>query len=135
MSDELQAQKQELEAEEGVERTRSARLYRPPVDIYSDEQGIMIVADMPGVSQGDVDITLDKNVLTIRGYVNVSALTPQGYDLAHAEYGIGDYQRTFAVPEDIDRNNIEAHLNHGVLRVHLPKAPEVQARKIEVKSA
>ena len=89
--------------------------------------------DMPGVAEKDIDIMLEKDVLTINGYVaNVTA--PEGYDLGHGEYGIGDYQRSFTLPDEIDRDNIEASLSHGVLRVTLPKAPEAQTRKITVKA-
>jgi HSP20 family molecular chaperone IbpA len=134
MSDELQAQKQEAEIVEGAERTRASRVYIPQVDIYSTGDNIVILADMPGVAENAVDIMLDKDVLTINGYVSETG-APEGYELAHGEYGIGDYQRSFTLPDEIDRDNIEATLSHGVLRVTLPKAPEAQARKITVTSA
>lgn len=134
MSDELQTQKQELEIAEGAERTRASRLYVPQVDIYSAGDNIVILADMPGVAEEDIDIMLDKDVLTINGYVSDPA-PPEGYDLVHGEYGIGDYQRSFTLPDEIDRDNIEASLSQGVLRMTLPKAPEAQARKIAVKAA
>ena len=133
MADELQTQKQEAEIAEGAERTRASRVYIPQVDIYSADDTIVILADMPGVAEKDIDITLEKDVLTINGYVS-EATGPQGYDLVHGEYGIGDYQRSFTLPDEIDRDNIEAHLNQGVLRVTLPKAPEAQTRKITIKS-
>lgn len=135
MSSELQAQKQEVEGVEGVERTRSARVYVPHVDIISNEEGIIIKADMPGVDESNVDITLEKNVLTINGFVSAMPQVPAGYELAYSEYGVGDFQRSFTLPDDIDREGIEASLSHGVLRLHLPKAPEAQARKISVKTS
>jgi HSP20 family protein len=134
MTDELQTQKQEAEINEGAERTRASRVYVPQVDIYSAGDNIIILADMPGVAEKDVDIMLDKDVLTINGYVSETA-EPEGYDLVHGEYGIGDYQRTFTLPDEIDRDNIEATFSHGVLRMTLPKAPEAQARKISVSAA
>jgi HSP20 family protein len=134
MTDELQAQKQEAEISEGAERTRASRVYVPQVDIYSAGDNIIILADMPGVAEKDVDIMLDKDVLTINGYVSETG-APDGYDLVHGEYGIGDYQRTFTLPDEIDRDNIEATFSHGVLRMTLPKAPEAQARKISVSAA
>mgnify|MGYP001822551164 FL=1 len=134
MSDELQTQKQEAEIVEGVERTRASRVYIPQVDIYSVDDNIIILADMPGVAEENIDIMLEKDVLTINGYVS-SVTAPEGYELAHGEYGVGDYQRSFTLPDEIDRDNIEASLGHGVLRVTLPKAPEAQTRKIAVKAA
>ena len=130
MSDELQVQKQEVQPTEGVERTRASRVYVPRVDIYSNEEGVTIEADMPGVDENNVDILLEKDVLTISGFV--TSEEPEGFDLSYNEYGIGDFRRSFTLMEEIDRDKIEASINNGVLRVHLPKAPEAQARKIAV---
>lgn len=134
MADELQTQKQEAEIAESAERTRASRVYVPKVDIYSAGDAIIILADMPGVAEANIDITLDKDILTINGYVS-DVDAPEGYDMAHGEYGVGDYERSFTLPDEIDRDNIEASLSQGVLRVTLPKAPEAQARKITVKAA
>jgi len=133
MTDELQTQKQEAEIMEGVERTRASRVYLPQVDIYSASDDIVILADMPGVAEKDIDITLEKDVLTINGYIH-TVDGPEGYELVHGEYGVGDYQRSFTLPDEVDRDNIEASLSNGVLRVTLPKAPEAQTRKITVKA-
>ena len=133
MADELQTQKQEAEIVEGAERTRASRVYIPQVDIFSAGDDIVILADMPGVAEEDIDITLEKDVLTINGFVS-DVEGPQGYELAHGEYGIGDYQRSFTLPDEADRDNIEASLSHGVLRLTLPKAPEAQTRTITVKT-
>jgi HSP20 family protein len=129
---ELQTQKQEVEVTEGVERTRAARVYVPKVDIYSVDEGIVIAAEMPGTDEGSIDIVLEKDVLTIKGYVAPQDM--DGYKPAYTEYGVGDYQRSFTLPDEIDRENIDAKINNGVLRVFLPKAPEAQAKKIMVKS-
>jgi HSP20 family molecular chaperone IbpA len=132
MTDELQVQKQEVEPTEGVERTRASRVYVPKVDIFSDEQGVVILADMPGVDESNVDILLEKDVLTISGFVTVDE--PEDFELSYGEYGIGDYRRSFTLMEEIDRDKIEASISNGVLRVFLPKAPEAQARKITVQA-
>jgi HSP20 family molecular chaperone IbpA len=135
MSNELQTQKQEVEAAEGVERTRATRVYVPNVDIYSNAGGIVIIADMPGVAEKDMEITLEKDVLTINGYVSNTLLAPKGYELSHGEYGVGDFHRSFTLSDEIDRDNIEAGLQNGVLTVRLPKAPEAQARKITIQTS
>ncbi len=134
MTDELQTQKREVEVANGAERTRASRVYLPQVDIYSVEEGIIILADIPGVAETDIDITLDKDVLTISGYISDHAAMPENYELVHGEYGVGDYQRSFTLTDEIDRDNIAASLSNGVLRVSLPKAPEAQARRIAVKA-
>jgi len=94
---------------------------------------IVVIADVPGVSEGDIDITLEKNVLTIAA--KVPARTREGYRLAYGEYSEGDYERSFALSEGVDRDRIEATVAHGVLRLVLPKAKELAARKIAVRSA
>ena len=135
MSNEIQTQKQEVEAAEGVERTRATRVYLPKVDIFSKDDGIAIIADMPGVAENDMEITLEKDILTINGYVSNSLLAPEGYELVHGEYGVGDFQRSFTIPDEIDRDNIEAGLKNGVLKIYLPKAPEAKARKITIQAS
>ena len=134
MTNELQTVKEEVELVEGPERTRAMRVYAPKVDILTDGDAFVILTDMPGVSESNVDITLEKDVLTIRGYVSDPGV-PTGYDLANSEYGVGDYERSFTLPDEVDRETIEAHMNQGVLKVTLPKAPEAQTRKITVKAA
>ena len=132
MTKEIQTQKQEVQAVEGVERTRAMRVYVPKVDIYSEDDGVILLVEMPGVDENEIDINLEKKVLTINGYV--SSDEPEGYDLVYGEYNIGDYQRSFTLPDEIDTENIEATIDKGVLRIALSKAPEAQAKKITVRA-
>lgn len=132
MDKDLETQKKEVEVAEGAERTRATRVYAPRVDILSADDGIVISAEMPGVDENEVNVTLEKNILTIKGYI--SADEPEGYELAYSEYGVGDYERSFTLPDEIDRNNIEAAIEDGVLRVSLHKAPEAKARTITVQA-
>jgi len=126
-----ETEKREVE-ESGAERTRDRVAFVPRVDIYETNDGIFVVADMPGVDEESVDITLEKDVLTIDGYVEPVA--PEEYRLAYAEYRVGDYQRRFTVSDQIDREGIEATMKDGVLRLRLPKA-EPTTKKIAVKAA
>lgn len=135
MADETRLQVQETEKQEvkssGAERTRSASAFIPRADIYENDEAVYLVCDLPGVSDESVDITLEENVLTINGYVNFTP--PEGYQLAYAEYRVGDYQRRFAISNEIDQEHIEAKLNDGVLRLTLPKA-KPEARKISIQA-
>lgn len=126
-------QKQEVTSMSDAERTRSRKAYVPRADIYETNDEIFVVADMPGVDENSLDITLEKNVLTINGYAESEA--PENYSLAYAEYEVGDYQRSFTLSNQIDLDKIEATVNHGVLRLRLPKAGPAKARKIVVKAA
>ncbi len=131
MTKELQTQEKEALEVKGAERTRAVRVFVPQVDIYASDGDIVLLVDIPGVTENDLDIAIEKNVLTINGLV--SASEPEGYELVHNEYGVGDYQRSFTLSDEIDQENILASLSNGVLRMVLPKAPEAKARKITVK--
>ena len=115
-----------------VEQTRNRRIYSPDVDIYEKEEAIVLLADMPGIDDKSVNITLDKNLLTIHGIVEMEPL--KGYNLEYAEYGIGDYQRSFTLSNLIDQNKIDASVKDGVLRLVMHKSEAAKARKIEVRA-
>ena len=122
--------KKEAELEKGVERTRAKRVFTPAVDIIEQKDYIILLADMPGVDEKTVDVTLDKDLLTIHG--SVEAETHKGHSLVISEYGTGDYERTFTVSNEIDREKIIASVKDGVLRLTLPKAAAARTRKIPV---
>ncbi len=128
-----EVKKQEVEVMEGTERSRSVKAYVPRVDIYETDEAVHVVADMPGVDEKSVDITLEKNVLSIYGEVNPDK--PENYSLAYAEYEMGDYERKFTLSDEIDRDKIEASVKDGVLRLTLPKAGPAKTRRIPVKAA
>jgi len=125
-----EAQKQEI-AESDAERTRQRLAFVPRADIYETDDSIVVVADLPGVDEGSVDITLDNDVLSIEGHVEPQVL--EDYCLAYAEYRQGDYQRKFSISNKIDGEGIEATVKDGVLRLFLPKAKPT-SRKISVTS-
>lgn len=116
---------------ETTERTRDWPCFIPRADIFETEDAYLIKLDMPGVDENKIDITLEKNTLTINGYSNVER--PDGYSLAAAEYRIGDYERSFRLTDKINQEDIEAAYQDGVLKLNLPKAEEAKARKIQVK--
>ncbi len=128
-----EVQKKEVETQEGVERTRPARVYTPDVDIIERKDDILVIADIPGVDEKTLDVSIEKNVLTIHGRVEPEI--PADHRLALSEYGIGDYQRTFSLTDEVDREKIRATVKNGVLRLLLPKAAAVKTRKIPVTAA
>jgi len=128
-----EAQKQEVAGIGDAEPTRDRRVFVPRVDIYEDGEQVVIVADMPGVNENSVDITLEKNVLTINGTVDF--VEPDNVSLAYSEYRVGDYKRSFTLSDGVDRDNIEATVTDGVLRLYLPKAAPAKIKKIAVKVA
>ena len=128
----MEVQKQEEAPADEMERTRSRRSFVPRADIYETDKEIIVLADIPGANEKTVDITLEKNVLSIAALIE--PVIPNGFDIAYAEYEEGDYQRSFRLSDEIDRDRIEAIVNNGVLRLHLPKAHAAKTKKITVKA-
>jgi HSP20 family molecular chaperone IbpA len=125
----MEVETQEAEAPVRMERRRT---YTPRVDIYEMDDKVTVLADMPGVDEFSLDITLENNVLTIKGRVESPSF--ENHRLAHAEYRVGDYVRSFTLSDTIDHDSIEATVKNGVLRLSLSKAEAAKARKIEVRS-
>ena len=125
-------QKKEAASPEKGERTRAKRVYTPAVDIIERKDNIILITDMPGVDENSVDITLEKNILTING--NVDPEIPESHRLYISEYGLGDYHRVFTLTNEVDRDRIQAHMKNGVLKLVLPKADVMKTRKISVKA-
>jgi len=123
-------EKVEDQAVESVENAREKEVFSPRADIFETGDGFVVVADMPGVAEDSVEITLEKNVLTFKG--QIEAPEREGFELAYGEYREGDYERSFTLSEGIDREGIEATVKDGVLRLSLPKSEEAAARKIPV---
>jgi HSP20 family protein len=128
----MKAPEQEIIQPEDMERTRERQCFIPKVDIYETEEEIFVVGDIPGANQNSMDITLEKNVLTLDAFVDPDI--PEGYNLVYAEYEVGDYQRSFRLPSEIDRDKIEATVANGELRLRLPKSQEAKTKKITVKA-
>ncbi len=110
-----------------------ARTYNPHIDIIESAENISIVADIPGVDENSINITLEKNILSIAGPIGVTQ--PDKYSLAYAEYEPGSYKRSFTLSDIIDQENIAATVKDGVLNLTLPKTAPAQAKKIAVQAA
>lgn len=102
----------------------------PRVDIYENDNEILLIADVPSVNKEQLQINLDKEELTIAGTVGDEF---PGTLLSREFRGV-DYRRKFIVPASIDPSKITADLKNGVLCLHLPKAEELKPRQITVKA-
>ena len=100
--------------------------------VESDE-GLRLWADMPGVKEKDVNVTLKDGVLTIVGQVTTDMYA--GLRPMYTEYNLGNYHREFVLNKDIDESKIRAILRNGVLEVELPKKEKAKPRQIEVRGA
>jgi len=105
------------------------RYITPPVDIFEDKAGLVVVADLPGATHESLDVRVDRGVLTIEA--RTGHVAPG--TAVHREYQLVNFYRQFQLPERVSAGEINADLRNGVLTLHLPWAPEVQPRKIQVK--
>ena len=104
----------------------------PPIDIFETDEGLMLRADLPGVTAEGIELQVQDNRLTLFG--SVKPVIPDEAELLHQEYHIGDFLRSFILSDDVDHDRISAKMNNGVLEVLLPRIPRSQPRRISVKS-
>ncbi len=116
-----------------VERLGERRVYIPRADIYETPETIVLLIDMPGVGEKGVDITLEKNTLTVDGTVDAQGVPD--HSLTYSEYIPGGYHRAFTVSAEFDADKIHATVKNGTVRLVLPKAETVKAQTITVSVA
>ncbi|QDT35644.1 Hsp20/alpha crystallin family protein [Thalassoglobus polymorphus] len=104
----------------------------PPIDIFETEDGLVLRADLPGVSSENLELQVQDNRLTLFGRV-IEEL-PENAVLMHQEYNHGDFLRSFILSDDVDHDRISAKLTNGVLEVTLPKVPRAEPRKISIQT-
>jgi HSP20 family protein len=105
-----------------------------PTDVSEDADGIQIAMELPGVQPDDVRLSLENNILTIRG--EKKHQTDQKDERVHRiERTYGTFERTFVLPSTVDPEGIEARYDNGVLLVTIPKAERAKPREIRVKSS
>jgi HSP20 family protein len=114
--------------------SRAEPFQTPFIDIHEGPDGLVLEADLPGVAQDKVSIQLEDNVLTLQAEVE-SPVPGVEARLLHEEYRRGNYQRSFILSDEVDRERISAKLQNGVLRLTLPKAERARTRRIEIKSS
>jgi HSP20 family protein len=102
--------------------------FAPAVDIYENEDEILLHADMPGVIKEDVTVNVDNGRLEISG----TRKLPKKGNEAWQEFADVEYRRVFSVPQSIDVAKVHAELKEGVLKLHLPKAEAAKPRTIKI---
>jgi HSP20 family molecular chaperone IbpA len=126
---------QEIDAtqQQGAPETAPRKTFVPRVDVRENAQGIILTADLPGVDEKGLEVSLEGRVLTLEGRNAETA--PADRQRTYAEYIPGDYRRRFTLALDrVDAGNIKARLRDGVLTVTIPKATAAQRRKIDIKA-
>ncbi|MFL5488383.1 MAG: Hsp20/alpha crystallin family protein [Gemmatimonadaceae bacterium] len=115
----------------------ASRVWVPVLDIVEKRDAYIVVAELPGVSQSNVELSFEQNVLTIRGQKNPSLDPSRDGELRvyTAERVAGTFERAIRLPEFVDSEKISAELRDGLLTVTIPKATAAQPRKIEINPA
>ena len=106
----------------------------PSIDVNENDNEISITVEMPGLERKDVDISLENDILTIRGEKKMEAEKDEKDRNVHlAERAYGVFYRALQLPPGVDPSSVQASMQNGVLRITIPKPPRSQAKKIEVK--
>jgi HSP20 family molecular chaperone IbpA len=120
--------KKELTSQQ--EKTIPARFYVPPTDIFETIDALKIVMEVPGVPKDAVEVRIENDVLSVEG--RISTADYNGLEPLYTEYPIGHFARSFALPGQVDQQNIVAQLEDGVLTLVLNKRPESKPRRISI---
>jgi HSP20 family molecular chaperone IbpA len=110
---------------------RHVQAVNPAVDIYENDDEILLHADMPGVNKDNITVNVDNGKLSITGIRHLETSGMANWE----EFGDVEYRRNFSVPQSIDVEKVNAELKDGVLRLHLPKSEAAKPRQIEIKAA
>lgn len=128
------AEMSRLQDEMWKQHGESRRGFTPAVDIYEDKEGFSIRAELPGVKAEDVHVTVENQVLTLRGERKLEKEDKrEGYHRVERSYGA--FTRSFVLPNTVAGDNVQAEMKDGVLTLKLMKKPETQPRRIEVKTS
>lgn len=111
---------------------RARPMSYPRVDLHDTKEGFVLTAEVPGLTEGDVQISVTGDSLTIQGERKSAA--PEGYAVHRQERGQLRFARSFAMPARVDVEKVTATVKHGVLTVLLPKHPDSQPKSITVKA-
>ena len=111
-------------------RDADTRAMLPRVDVFEDDSGITLLADLPGVPRDQLDIKVDGDTLTIEGAL--APTTPAGLQPAYVEVRVPRYRRAFTLSRELDSSRIEANLKDGVLNLRIPKKAHAQPRRVSV---
>jgi HSP20 family protein len=105
--------------------------WSPTVDVYEDQNGTILEADLPGVKPGEFELAIENNVLTLKGERKFEKKVEEG-NYHRVERSYGSFTRSFTLPSTVDVNNVAADFKDGVLKVTLPRKEETKPRQIQV---
>ena len=118
-------------AARGEEKDLMASTWTPSVDIYETEHALILNAEIPGIDEKDIEIKIENNTLTVKGERKFEKETKEE-NYHRIERAYGSFYRSFTIPRSVDHDNIKAEHENGVLRITMPKKPELKPKKVKV---
>lgn len=115
----------------GEEKDMVASTWTPSVDIYENENELVLSAEAPGIEDKDIEIKIENNTLSIQGERKIEKETKEE-NYHRIERSYGSFYRSFTLPTNINQDNIKAEYDNGVLRISMPKKPELKPKKVKV---
>lgn len=115
----------------GEEKDMVSSSWTPHVDIYETEHELVLSAELPGIEEKDIEIKLEDNTLTLKGDRNFEKETKEE-NYHRIERAYGSFYRSFSLPPYIDQDSIKAEHENGVLKIVMPKKPELKPRSVKV---
>ena len=120
----------------GIAPAAGSQMLAPKMEVSETDKEIQISAELPGLERKDIDISLDGNVLTIRAERKAETEAEQKDKNVHvSERSYGVFYRALELPMSIDPSTVQATMSNGVLKIVIPKPPQAEAKKIEIKEA
>ena len=110
----------------------TSRAVLPRVDVFEDERGITLLADMPGVPRDKLELKVEGDTLLVEGMVQPA--TPEGLEPVYAEVRVPRFRRSFTLSRELDTQQIDANLKDGVLTLRIPRQAHAQPKRIEVRA-
>ena len=117
---------------DGADNGETMANWTPAMDVIENEDSVLLRAELPGLSEQDVEINVENNTLSLKGEKKLEHSEEDGH-YRRVESRYGSFYRSFSLPNSVDQDKIDAHFVNGVLEISLPKAEQAKPKKIAVK--
>ena len=121
----------ESHSPEGPEEALTTTTFAPPVDIYEDEHTITLKMEVPGIEEKDIDVRIEDNTLSVHGERKMEKEEKEE-NFRRIERHYGSFTRSFTLPSSVDRSQVSADYERGVLKIKLAKKAEAKPKQIKV---
>ncbi|MEW5900375.1 MAG: Hsp20/alpha crystallin family protein [Acidobacteriota bacterium] len=122
---------EDVVTQRGEDKDLISSAWAPAVDIYEDESQLVLTAEVPGIEEKDIEIKIEDNTLSLHGERKMEKETKEE-NYHRIERSYGSFSRSFTLPNYVDQDNIRAEHENGVLKITMPKKPELKPRKVKI---